>query len=78
MVARHMTLTRYKHTSVRPRVIEDVEVQHEVDVPNGAERADVVVACLSSGGQAAAHHTLLHTHQGSSSTGSVRLYVSPR
>ena len=82
MVARHMTLAPNEHTSVRSGVIEDVEVQQEVDVPNSAERADVVVACLSMGGQAAPHHTVRakpqHTYQGNSSTDSVRLYGFPR
>ena len=82
MVARHMTLTPNKHPSVGPGVIEDVEVQQEVDVPNGAERADVVVACLGIGSQATPHHTVRakpqHTYQGSSSTDSVRLYGFPR
>ena len=82
MVARHMTLAPNKHTSVGSRVIEDVEVQQEVDVPNGAERADVVVACLGIGSQATPHHTVRakpqHTYQGSSSTDSVRLYGFPR
>ena len=58
MAGLHMTLTPNQHTSIRPWVIEDVEVQQQVDVAHGAERADVIVACPSTDSQAALYHTV--------------------
>ena len=74
MAARHMTLTPNQHPIVRPRVGEDVEVQQEVDIPHGAERADVVVAWLGTAGQAALGHTVVR-NQGAR-TGAVHPLVS--